>query len=180
MTSYECFVALGNTLSLLFGKPDTVESFTAASGPSSVFSGVHCRGARACSSGFWFVRLESLSAHLLFLVLGYFYSFPGLHFLLCILFLLPNFLPAIWMFSKIVSWRVGVLASGHSWSQQAPWWLATLSHSGTSCAASVAASKWQWHHPGKEQLASWGRTGRLQASHNKQNLSYPLGTQEKE
>lgn len=62
----------------------------------------------------------------------------------------------------------------------APWWLPTLSHSGTSCAASVAASKWQWHRSGKEQLASCGMTGSLQASHKKQNLSYSSGTQEKQ
>lgn len=133
---------------------------------------------------FWvwvfFFRLVSLSACLLSFFLGYFYSFPGLHFLLCILFLIPDFISTIWMLSKIVSWRVGVLASGHSWSQQPPWWLPTVSHSSTSCAASVAASKCQWHHPGKEQLASWGRTGRLQASHNEQNLIYPFGRQEKE
>lgn len=181
ISSYECFVALGNCLSLLFGKPDPADSFTAASGPSSVFSNVPFRVATACSSGFGVIfRLVSLSACLLFLFLGYFYYFPRLHFLLCILFLPPNFLPAIWMLSKIISQRVGILALGHSWSQQAPWWLPTLSHSGTSCAASVAASKWQWHHSGKEQLASYGRTGRLQDSHEKQNLSYSSGTQEKE
>lgn len=50
-----------------------------------------------------FFRLVALSACLLLVFLGYFYSFPGLHFLLCILFLLPNFLPTIWMLSKIVS-----------------------------------------------------------------------------
>lgn len=111
ISSYKCFVALGNTLSLLegrseggSGRPDPPDSFTAASGFSSVVSGVHCREARAGSAGLGgFSRLVSLSAHLLFLILGYFYSFPGLYFLLCILFLLPNFLPAIWMLSKIVS-----------------------------------------------------------------------------
>lgn len=86
-SSCGCFVALGNALSLLFSKPNPADSFTAASGPSSVFSSVHCRGGRACSSGFWvfrvYFRLVSMSAHLLFFILGHFKSFPWLHFLLC-------------------------------------------------------------------------------------------------
>ena len=45
ISSYNRFVALGHSLSFLFGKPDPANSFTAASGPSSVLSGVHCRGA---------------------------------------------------------------------------------------------------------------------------------------
>lgn len=94
MSSYECFVALGNSLSFLFAKHDPADSFAAASGPSSVFSGVPCRGSRASSSGFCFFRLISLPVYLLFLIQWYFYSFPGLHFLLCILFLLPKFQPS--------------------------------------------------------------------------------------
>lgn len=56
ISSYKCSVAPGNSLSLLFGKPDPADSFAAAPGPSSVFSGTHCSRARACSSGLgvWF------------------------------------------------------------------------------------------------------------------------------
>lgn len=78
--SVKCFVVVGSHI--LFGKPDPSEGFTAH------FCSFFCIFLKLL------FRLVSLCAPLFFLILGYFYSFPGLHFLLCILFLLSNFLSA--------------------------------------------------------------------------------------
>lgn len=105
ISSYECFVALGNTLSLLEGRSEGVTwQFRWSFWFLLCIRWCALQGSYSMLCWFGgFSRLVFLSAHLLFLILGYFYSFPRLHFLLCILFLLPNFLPAIWMLSKIVS-----------------------------------------------------------------------------
>lgn len=59
-------------MSLLYGKPDPADSFTAVSGSSSVFSGVHCRGARPQSDGFGVFFLVWFLKFFFCLVVGFF------------------------------------------------------------------------------------------------------------